>query len=675
MATIQRISEENATPKADVVFIHGLWGDAEGTWKHLDSKHDGAFASFWPMDLADDHKSVAVWTVGYDSSPTHWAGHNMPLLDRANSLLDLLNANDIGSRPLLFITHSLGGLLAKAILRASHETPSDDDKHELHLNARGVVFFSTPHTGSSLANLVKCIPGGRSTSILQELSQADPYLRNLCQWFSDKGKEFDYKCLTYYESQKTKGLTVVDAVSANPNHGMRPVPFDGDHFSVCKIPDRSDQRYKQVLKLLHKITENTKTPDPEFAHSETIENIDFEIGVLPNPPQDGKVIEHHPPSRTLSYVSMASPTMIKISPKMGYLEQIKNREALDPVAYFWNPFKCQFPSLDVVLVNNTEKTLVLSEATLEVKSSKPDFSPVIVVPSNTWDMKLTLKNEGWGKISNAVLRCNILPTSSQEYAPDPPINHIEIGDNFSHVFQLGDFAECTELDLRETFKELGVDTETIAKAGFRNQTIDAFNAMKEGRNVKIAKHIGRFPNTETDEAWAVFPDGYAVVAGLLDFESTNVSGEETKVTLPIRARVFLFNIRYDQPMPPSYQYSAELEHTGINYEVPIKLCQTLKAGDADRFTIRLACTQSAFHQFRIRWNFVGGLNSRSYPIQLHHFVPRTFSREEMEFAESGGLAPEIGDFENVFEGDCVEKTLINTIKMAQLRNMNDRPPS
>ena len=70
---------------------------------------------------------------------------------------------------------------------------------------------------------------------------------------------------------------------------------------------------------------------------------------------------------------------------------------LDPAEYFWNPFKCQFPTLDVVLVNNSGRTLVLSEAVLEVASSKPDFSPVVVVPSNTWDMKLTIKNEGWGE--------------------------------------------------------------------------------------------------------------------------------------------------------------------------------------------------------------------------------------------------------------------------------------
>ena len=107
---------------------------------------------------------------------------------------------------------------------------------------------------------------------------------------------------------------------------------------------------------------------------------------------------------------------------------------------------------------------MLSEAVLEVASSKPDFSPVVVVPSNTWDMKLTIKNEGWGKISNAVLQCNLLPTAAQGYMPEPPIHHIEVGEKFSHEFQIGDFAESAEVDLRDALERLGVDIEAIDRA-------------------------------------------------------------------------------------------------------------------------------------------------------------------------------------------------------------------
>jgi len=663
MATISRLSTGSDPTSIDVVFVHGLWGNAEKSWEFVDTQSGSDYKQFWPKDLADDCSSAIVWSVGYDSSPTKWTGHNMPLLDRANSLLDLLDANEIGSRPIVFIAHSLGGLLVKAMLRASADTPASQDKAALHRNTKGVVFFSTPHTGSSLADLGRSIPGGRPTEILTELAKNDAYLRDLRQWFSDKGKELDYKCLTYFESYKTNNVTVVDAVSADPNHGLRPVPFDGDHYTICKIPDRSDQCYRQVLKMINRIIETNNQPPSETVDLESIPNVDFEIGVLPNPPQDGRVIEHHPASRTLSYVSRSSPGSIKIGPKMSYLDRFANANIIDPVAYFWNPFRCQFPSLDVVLINNTPKTLVLTGATLEVKSSKPDFSPVLVIPSNTWGMNLVIKNEGWGKITNAVLHCNLLPTGVQGYTPDPSIDHIEIGSTFSHTFELGDFAESATLNLRDAVGRIGVDVDAIDKAGFRHQTLFVMNAMQNGQNVKMAQHMGRFPNTETDKAWAPFPDGYVVVAGKIEFESVDKAGEPSNYSLPIRARVFLFNIRLDQPMPPSYQYSAELEHTGEDYEVPIKLCQSLKSGEADRLAIRIACAQSAVHKLIIRWNFAGGLSSRSFPIELHHFVPRTFAHEESDEVGSGGLDPELADVRTVFEGDCIEQSLMGVMSM------------
>ena len=663
MASITLISETNEQCVADVVFIHGLSGDAVGTWEYTDPQYGDK--SLWLKELADELPAVAVWSVGYDSSPTKWLGRNMPMLDRANTLLDVLDANNIGSRPVIFVAHSLGGLLAKAILRASCDTPAEHDKHRLHKNARGFIFFSTPHTGSSIANLANCIFGGRPTEAVKELAENDAYLRDLSQWFSDKGKELGLHCSTYFEAYKTMKVTVVDPTSANPNLGMRPVPFDGDHFSICKIRDSSDSRYKQVLKFIKKIVDECTTPAVKAAELAVVDGVDFEIGVLPNPPQDGRVVEFHPPSRILTYVARAGRDSLSIVPRMGYLDDVAKARLIDPSAYFWDPFKCQFPSLDVMLVNNSGKTLVLSEAVIEVASSRPDFSPVIVIPSNTWDMKLVIKNEGWGKISNAVLRCNLLPTKPVGYMPDPPIDDIEVREPFTHEFALGDFAESVELDLRDALGDLGVNLEAISNAPKRSQQMYALRAMHTGEDVTFAKHMGRFPDMKDDTAWAPFPNGYVVVAGLLDFDSMNAEGVETQYSLPIRARVFMFNMRYDLPMPPSYQYSAELEHTGTNYEVPVKLSQVLKAGEADRFTVRLSCTQSALHELRIQWNFVGGFSSTSRDFRLQHFVPRTFAGVESEKVVDGKFDPERDDVPTVFTGDCIEQSLSMAMMTAQ----------
>jgi len=97
---------------ADVIFVHGLDGDARSTWHPKDQpKH------FWPAWLGEEMTQLGVWSLNYAVSASAWKGHSMPLVDRANNVLDLFALEDIGQRPLALICHSLGGLLMKQVLR------------------------------------------------------------------------------------------------------------------------------------------------------------------------------------------------------------------------------------------------------------------------------------------------------------------------------------------------------------------------------------------------------------------------------------------------------------------------------------------------------------------------------------------------------------------------------
>jgi pimeloyl-ACP methyl ester carboxylesterase len=91
-------------PVLDVVFLHGLGGDARRTWD--------AGEAFWPGWLGEDVLGIAVWSVGYAASPSGWLGRAMPIQDRAVNVLARLRNEGIGDRPLIFVTHSMGGLLA-----------------------------------------------------------------------------------------------------------------------------------------------------------------------------------------------------------------------------------------------------------------------------------------------------------------------------------------------------------------------------------------------------------------------------------------------------------------------------------------------------------------------------------------------------------------------------------
>ena len=55
----------------------------------------------------------------YPSAISRWRGHSMPIPQRARNILTELEQNDIGGRPIIFLCHSLGGLVVKKALQVS----------------------------------------------------------------------------------------------------------------------------------------------------------------------------------------------------------------------------------------------------------------------------------------------------------------------------------------------------------------------------------------------------------------------------------------------------------------------------------------------------------------------------------------------------------------------------
>ena len=110
--TLERVGQTTARAegKLDIVFIHGLEGDARSTWTHSNGV-------FWPDWVAEDLSNANVWTLGYEAHLTKWQGGSMPLTDRATSVLNLLASKELGSKPIIIVAHSLGGLVAKKCLQ------------------------------------------------------------------------------------------------------------------------------------------------------------------------------------------------------------------------------------------------------------------------------------------------------------------------------------------------------------------------------------------------------------------------------------------------------------------------------------------------------------------------------------------------------------------------------
>ena len=62
-------------------------------------------------------------------------------------------------RPLIFVAHSLGGLLVKQTLIESSKQARDGRDRNLHKTCHAVIFFGTPHRGSGDASMGRIIAG------------------------------------------------------------------------------------------------------------------------------------------------------------------------------------------------------------------------------------------------------------------------------------------------------------------------------------------------------------------------------------------------------------------------------------------------------------------------------------------------------------------------------------
>ncbi|KAB5515683.1 Alpha/Beta hydrolase protein, partial [Coniochaeta sp. 2T2.1] len=138
----------------DICFVHGLTGNRDSTWTaHGQQKP-------WPKTLLPLRLPRArLLTYGYDAYVVRKSAASANrLVDRAANLLtDLTNeraSHNASSRRLVFVAHSLGGLVCKEAILLSRNNP-DTHLRGLFDYIVGIAFMGTPHRGSWMADWAK----------------------------------------------------------------------------------------------------------------------------------------------------------------------------------------------------------------------------------------------------------------------------------------------------------------------------------------------------------------------------------------------------------------------------------------------------------------------------------------------------------------------------------------
>ncbi|KAK5202612.1 hypothetical protein LTR41_011644 [Exophiala xenobiotica] len=269
-----------------IVAVHGLGGDAIDTWTDPKSK------AFWLKDfLPQQVHDARIMTSGYNAHAA-FGQSTAEVIDHAKSLLaSLVDKREESKeihRPLIFIAHSLGGIVVKqALFQARQESRYQSIKDA----TIGLIFLGTPHRGSDkatygkvLANVAQSISHKPPPRLLSALQTNSDVLLQLTTNF--RFQLPDYEVYSFFELRPMKGLSslIVEKHSAllETNHEEQ-IPVDADHSAMCKFETEDDPTFEKVYKRVNRI----KNDPQHITNEQSGRNEDLELlttSFAPRPP-------------------------------------------------------------------------------------------------------------------------------------------------------------------------------------------------------------------------------------------------------------------------------------------------------------------------------------------------------------------------------------------------------
>ncbi|KAI1391444.1 uncharacterized protein F4822DRAFT_427295 [Hypoxylon trugodes] len=256
-------------PKADIIFVHGLGGTSRWTWsKNKDPD------LFWPLKflpLEADICQARILTFGYNAEFRMKGSVSTSILDFAKDLLyDMKYARDyqneglnIGDVPLIFVVHSMGGLVVK---EAYIQGQNDPEYDSIIKAVSAIVFLSTPHRGTHLAETLNRILQSTmiisSKNYISELVKNSLTLQRLNEQFRHVAPRLDI--VSFYETRATsimvKSIMVLEKESSVLGYpGEISRALDADHHGVCKFDSPKDPNYIAVKNVLVSLLEKCRS--------------------------------------------------------------------------------------------------------------------------------------------------------------------------------------------------------------------------------------------------------------------------------------------------------------------------------------------------------------------------------------------------------------------------------
>ena len=243
----------------DVVAIHGLSSTWQDTWSSQPQSRS------WLRDLLPKEiPNARVWTYGYDVR--EHISHDL-IASRSQSLLDSFETQrEDPKRPVIFIAHSLGGIVLQDALQKS----SNALRNSIH----GIVFLGLPQFGCRLKiwerflvaiekGLNQTPPSSQTTS--RNVLQLGLINVGFIEWLPQQS--FAHRIVCFYEVLPVTKIGIVGpiifyiiSIGLYPNRQVQIVEKEfatipycdsialyANHFSMTKFPTGTDRQYQTVM--------------------------------------------------------------------------------------------------------------------------------------------------------------------------------------------------------------------------------------------------------------------------------------------------------------------------------------------------------------------------------------------------------------------------------------------
>ncbi|KAG8846889.1 hypothetical protein FRB91_000370 [Serendipita sp. 411] len=255
-------------PTIDIVAIHGLDGHREQSW----TAEDG---TLWLRDLLpNDLPNARILSYGYDAdtrSSTQTSTHT--IFRHAEAFFERLSQRRHmhPRRPIIFIAHSLGGIILKKALGLGHRDSFKTDRgfRDISTSTLAVLFFGTPNSGANGVQLAEWM--GRLLSvymytdnqILSELDRDSPELEEIQRYYQSAGEQLS--TIFFYEEYetpilggRTKLIVPRHLAVIQGDDRARVASLHADHCKIVKYRRTNEENYRKVVDYLLELAGKAK---------------------------------------------------------------------------------------------------------------------------------------------------------------------------------------------------------------------------------------------------------------------------------------------------------------------------------------------------------------------------------------------------------------------------------